>query len=77
MMGQFCDFTEKNPAELILEHRNDIMKENPLDIENIGKKQLLAYFNYLIGEKTNINNINSEKFPLTAKFYETIKDKMI
>ena len=77
MMGHFCEFTEKNPTELILEHRNDIMKENPLEIENIGKKQLLAYFNYLIGEKVNINNINSEKFPLTAKFYEAIKDKKI
>ena len=77
MIEQFCIFTEKNPTELILEHRNDIMKENPLDIENIGKKQLLAYFTYLIGEKTHINKINKEKFPLTSNFYETIKDKRV
>ena len=77
LIEQFCEFTEKNPTELLLEHRNDIMKENLLDIENIGKKQLLAYFNYLIGKKIKNNELNSEKFPLTSKFYETIKDKKI
>ena len=77
IIEQFCEFTEKNPTELLLEHRNDIMNENLLDIENIGKKQLLAYFDYLIGKKIKINELNSEKFPLTAKFYETIKDKKV
>ncbi|MBA7529896.1 hypothetical protein ES705_22095 [subsurface metagenome] len=47
ILEQFCEFTAKNPTELIIEHRNDIMKENPLDIENIGKKQLLAFYDYL------------------------------
>lgn len=77
MIEQFCIFTEKNPSELILEHRNDIMKENPLDIENIGKKQLLTYYHYLIGEKASNNKINREKFPLTSKFYETIRNKRV
>jgi len=53
------------------------MQENPLDIENIGKKQLLTFFRYLISEKIEINNINEEKFPLTSKFYETIQNKTI
>lgn len=53
------------------------MKENPLEIENIGKKQLLAYFHYLGGEKITTNYIDKEKFPLTSKFYETIKDKKV
>jgi len=77
LIEKFCKFTEKDPTTLVLEHRNDIMRENPLDIENIGKKQLLSFFDYLKGNKITVNNINKDKFPLTSKFYETIRDKKI
>jgi len=53
------------------------MRKDPLDIENIGKKQLSAYFDFLTEKKYNFGEINVDKFPLTAKFYETIKDKKI
>ncbi len=78
LIEKFCEFTEKMPSELILEHRNDILQKDPLDMENIGKKQLLAYFHYLKGDKSNnTTNIDKTKFPLTSKFYESIENKKI
>ena len=71
ILEQFCEFTAKNPTELIIEHRNDIMKENPLDIENIGKKQLLAFYDYLVKEKNvSENSARQYAFSKLASFYK-------
>lgn len=56
VLNNYCIFLDKIPEEILLEHHQDIINPNPLKITNIGTNQLLAYFEYLIGKKNNINN---------------------
>lgn len=80
ILEKFCNFTEKSPSELIDDHNKDIKRENLLDIENIGKRQLLAFYYYLIGEKMTYDTKfleQKEKFPLATNFYNTIKNKKV
>jgi len=54
-LHKYCEFLDKTPDELILEHHEDI-KLDPKDQVEIGKNQLLAFFNYLTGEKNETND---------------------
>ena len=56
VLNNYCIFLNKTPEEILLEHHKDVIQPMPLDITNIGTNQLLAYFEYLIGNKNNINN---------------------
>jgi len=61
ILEQFCNFIEKTPDELILEHQKDRSQLNPLDITDTAKNQLHSFYSYLIGETNNINKkINSK-----------------
>lgn len=64
ILSDFCDFIEKDPDTLILEHNKDIKTDDPSEITDIAKNQLKMYYNYLIGEKNNINDNTIEK-PIT------------
>ena len=55
VLNEFCDFIDKTPDDLVLEHHEDI-KKTPLHITNIAKNQLFAYYYYLQGERNNIND---------------------
>jgi len=55
IIKKYCDFTDKTPDELILEHHQDMLKE-PIEQENIAKRQILAFYHYLVGEKNDFNN---------------------
>lgn len=71
LLKQFCEFAEKTPTELLLEHRNDIYNEDPLQIKNIGKKRLLDFFNYLISKKKISNNSARQyAFSKIASFFK-------
>lgn len=67
----FCKFLDKKPDEILLEHHRDMIQENPTDIENIGTKRILAYYQYLIGQENNINSKMTEKTisPNSARQY--------
>ena len=60
-LNEFCEFTEKTPEELILEHHED-KKLEPINQTEIAKNQLKAFYNYIIGEKNTLNNKVREKF---------------
>lgn len=54
ILDKFCKFIDKTPTEIIMEHAKDIKQENPLDIKDIAKKQLKAFFGYLTGTDKKI-----------------------
>lgn len=55
ILNQFCNFINKTPEQLILEHHNDIQTK-PFDKTDIAKKQFHAFYHYLIGEKNDLND---------------------
>jgi len=66
ILNKFCKFLDKTPTEVIMDHANDIRQENPLDIKDIAKKQLKAFFGYLTGTEEDIwkNRLNDKKLPV-------------
>jgi integrase len=61
VLARYCNFVDKNPDKVLIEHKEDIHQENPLDIKNIGTNQIHAFYSYLIGEENNINSKMIEK----------------
>ncbi len=49
VLKRYCEFIEKTPDELILEHHEDTIKK-PLERTKIAKKQLRSYFGYLTAD---------------------------
>ena len=71
VLEKYCEFTEKTPTELILEHKNDTYRENPLEIENIAKKQMFSFFEYLKDKKAiTHNSARQYVFSKLASFYK-------
>jgi integrase len=60
-LDEFCEFIGKTPDEVILEHHQDISQDNPLDIQDIGKTWVNAYFQYLMGENNPLNDKMRER----------------
>lgn len=58
----YCNFTNKTPETLILEHRDDL-KLDGIDQEEIAKKQMHSFFGYLTDNKNENfkNTINDKK----------------
>ena len=71
ILAGYCKFLDKNPDEIIEEHHKDKTQENLLNITDIGKNQLHAYYKYLIGDKNNLNDKMLEKYisPNSARQY--------
>lgn len=61
ILGKYCVFLDKTADEIIVEHHKDITQANPLDISDISKKQMRAYFLYLSGNKNELNDKINEK----------------
>ncbi|MFX0070154.1 MAG: hypothetical protein ACFFAO_03600 [Candidatus Hermodarchaeota archaeon] len=53
ILEKYVEFIEKSPDDLIIEHNNDIRRDDPIKITNIAKKQLFLFYKYLIGEEVN------------------------
>ncbi len=68
-LAQFCEFIEKTPEEIIYEHHKDITQQNPLNINNIGKNHIHAFFDYLKGETVNGKTINKPLSHNSARQY--------
>lgn len=78
ILKKYCNFIEKGPDKLILEHHEDQQKE-PIKRTNIAKNQLKQYFKYLIGETINgktrnrsisINSARQYVYSRIASFYK-------
>ena len=63
VLNNYCEFIEKTPEELILEHHEDNKKE-PLKRTDIAKMQLHSYFGYLTAEEDE-------------KYQNTVNNKII
>ena len=65
ILMKFCNFIDKTPEELILEHHEDILRE-PLKKTDIAKKQLHSYFGYLTGTEEELwkNTLIDKKLPV-------------
>lgn len=56
LLAGYCKFLDKKPDEIIEEHHKDKTQENLLEITDIGKNQLHAYYKYLTGDKNDLND---------------------
>lgn len=65
ILDKYCKFLDKTPTEIVMDHANDFRQVNPLDIKNVAKGQLKAFFGYLTGtdEEKWINTLNDKKIP--------------
>lgn len=55
LLQDFTEFIGKTPTELILEHHKDKQQE-PIEQEDIAKKQLFQFYNYLLEDKLVYKN---------------------
>ena len=69
ILDKFCHFLDKTPTKIIMEHANDFRQPNPLDIKNVAKAQLKAFFGYLTGtdEDKWKNTLNDKIIPEDKK----------
>ena len=51
ILKRYIKFIGKTPDELILEHNQDMKRDDPIQITHIAKNQLLTYYDYLIGKE--------------------------
>jgi len=78
VLDRYIKFTEKDPHTLIIEHNDDMRRDDPISITNVAKKQIAAFYSYLTGEKVNekvkkkpitLNSARQYAFSIVTSFY--------